>query len=188
MLAMGTSSGTIFLWNLTKGELSATLTANKKPVLCIASSPVVSVVFSSKGQVAAAGRDPKIIVCNTPTSAPNLQPSRLEKHKSEVTSLSFSPNGRMLASASRDGTLILWDVSSGQFVYSLHEAELKGDSRAAEQTYRDVTQWASQGKNADLNYQVGLWGILDGFAPAVAAACENAVTVAPPDIAWRYRD
>jgi WD40 repeat protein len=230
-------------------------------------SPVSAVAFSSIGQVAAAGRDPRIMVRNTTTSGSNLTVSRLERHKSEVTSLAFSPNGQMLASASQDGTLILWDVPSGQPVYSLlvgsvdpekqnpivavafspdgsrlvsagrevlvwdlslegwldragsiagrnftedererflpdedysprfpqgllmeaHEAALKGDSKA-EEAYRDLATKVSKIKKADLNHQVGLWGILDGFAPAVAAACENAVAMAPPETAWEYRD
>lgn len=186
----------------------------------------------------------------------------------EVTSLAFSPNGQTLASASKDGALILWDVRSRQLVSSLlvgsvepdkqrpifavtfspdgsrlvsagsevlvwdlslkgwleragsiahrnfthdewkgflpdekyrptfpqgllmetHEAALKRNSRAAETAYRDLTQRVSQSKNADLNRQVGVGGILDGFASAVAPACENAVAMAPPETAWGYRD
>jgi WD40 repeat protein len=269
-LAAGDADEKVFLWDANTRTRIGTkpLCEFNNPTY----SPVFSVAFSSKGQVAAAGGDPKIKVCNTPASGSNLRASRLEKHKSEVTSLAFSPDGQMLVSASRDGALILWDVPSGQFVSSLlvgnmdaekakpisgvvfspdgsrlvsagsevvvwdlspegwleragsiagrnftadewkvflpdeenyrrtfpqgllleaHEAALKADSRAtadAEKAYRDLIQWISQGKNADLNYRVGLWGILDGFAPAVAAACENAVAMAPPETAWEHRD
>jgi roadblock/LC7 domain-containing protein len=38
----------------------------------------------------------------------------LSEHSSFVTTVVFSPDGKMLASGSRDGTIILWDVESGQ--------------------------------------------------------------------------
>jgi len=39
---------------------------------------------------------------------------RLEKHTGWVNSIAFHPNGRILASGSHDGTVRLWDVTSGQ--------------------------------------------------------------------------
>ncbi len=53
---------------------------------------------------------------------------RLEKHKAEVVGLAFSPNGQTLASASKDGALILWDVPSAQFVYSLLAGSAEGEN------------------------------------------------------------
>jgi WD40 repeat protein len=264
-LAAGDKAEKVLLWDTTTRTRigSKPLCEFNNPTY----SPVLSVAFGANGKVAAAGRDPKIMLCDANAADSNLPPPRLEKHKAEVTSLAFSPNGQMLASASQDGALSLWDVPSAQFVYALlaggdveksrpissvafnasgsrlvsagsevlvwdlsfegwlaracsivgrnltedewarflpdekyrptfrrgllteaHEAVLRSDSRTAEKAYRDLTEWISRGKNADLAYQVGLWGILDGFASTVAAACENAVTMAPPETAWEYRD
>ena len=46
-------------------------------------------------------------------------------HTSDVTSVAFSPDGKTLASASDDGTILLWEVSSHQQV-----GELVGHSEA----------------------------------------------------------
>ncbi len=43
----------------------------------------------------------------------------LRGHEDEVESVAFSPDGQLLASGSRDGTIRLWRVSDGQFVHIL---------------------------------------------------------------------
>jgi WD40 repeat protein len=45
--------------------------------------------------------------------SPHLN-TTLRGHTSEVESMAFSPDGQILASGSRDGTIIFWDIASGQ--------------------------------------------------------------------------
>lgn len=42
---------------------------------------------------------------------------QLTRHRAEVESLAFSPDGTMLVSTSRDGTIKLWDTHSGDLIH-----------------------------------------------------------------------
>ena len=51
----------------------------------------------------------------------------LQGHTNEVVSVAYSPDGKTLASASYDGTLKLWDVTTGK-----ERATLKGHTGCVE--------------------------------------------------------
>jgi WD40 repeat protein len=44
---------------------------------------------------------------------------RLEGHGGEITDIAFSPDGRLLASSSKDGSIRLWDVMSKALLHIL---------------------------------------------------------------------
>jgi WD40 repeat protein len=51
--------------------------------------------------------------------------NRLEGHKAAVNSVSFSPDGRLLASSSTDGTIKLWNITTGKVIKTLGGNNIK---------------------------------------------------------------
>jgi WD40 repeat protein len=67
--------------------------------------------FSPERGLLAAG-SPNATVYVWLVSALSMAPVELHGHTAEITSLAFSPNTETLASASQDGTLVLWNAAN----------------------------------------------------------------------------
>ena len=50
-----------------------------------------------------------------------IPPRTLEGHRSSVMAVAFSPDGKLLASSSRDTTIRLWEPRAGTLVRTLTE-------------------------------------------------------------------
>ncbi len=120
-VAAGALDGCIYLWELISGRRRATLKAGEI---------ITTLSFSPDGKIlAAAGNASYRHVSLTDDS---VQPSNgkplpprvhlwdmdaekelpsLEGHQGSVTSLSFSPDGKLLATGSNDTTVLLWDAT-----------------------------------------------------------------------------
>ena len=101
-LVSGSFDQTLRLWDPHTGE--------RKAVLQYPDS-VTSVAFSPDGRILAVGwsgwRNNRIQLLDAET----LQPREtLVGHTEDITDLAFSPDGRILASASCDGTILLWEI------------------------------------------------------------------------------
>ena len=116
LLASGSVDETIILWDVrdpqAPKQIGQPLTGHETFVKAVA--------FSPDGQILASGDlDNKILLWNVRTpEAPERIGGPLPGHTNAhsgldkpITSLSFSPDGRILASGSRDSTIILWDIS-----------------------------------------------------------------------------
>jgi WD40 repeat protein/membrane protease YdiL (CAAX protease family) len=114
LLASASRDGNIILWDMvTRQQIGTPLKGHK--------SWVGSVVFSPNGKLlASAGGDGTIILWDVSTRQQIGTP--LKGHRKEpkdyelvvVNAVAFSLNGKLLASASLDGTIILWDVATRQ--------------------------------------------------------------------------
>jgi WD40 repeat protein len=122
-LATGSDDKTIKLWNLATGKEIQTLNGHQ--------SDITSVSFSPDGKTLATGSDDKTIkLWNLATGKEirtfqkHLQSARSVASSPDdgkaVTSVSFSPDGKTLATASIDNTIKLWNLDKGEEISTLH--------------------------------------------------------------------
>ncbi|KAK6507221.1 hypothetical protein TWF481_005671 [Arthrobotrys musiformis] len=138
-LASG-SSGTISLWNVASGALIGTVKGSNLK------GPVKSLAFSPDGKLLASGSldvrvnvwDTSFVSCTAPAPDASCKtPFRsLVGHSEFVTSVIFSPEGKLLASASLDKVVKLWDVEAWVLLRTFeghgHGSALDNNSRDSE--------------------------------------------------------
>ncbi|MDE0017338.1 MAG: WD40 repeat domain-containing protein, partial [Candidatus Poribacteria bacterium] len=109
-VASASEDSTIHLWNMHTGENVTNLTGH--------ADPVVALTFSPNGNTLASGSFREIRLWNL-TLEQVSHTVVLHGHRDMVTTLAFSPDSKMLASTSFYGTILLWDVETGQLRHNL---------------------------------------------------------------------
>lgn len=113
-LATGSRDGTAKLWDMSSGELRATLKGHKGRVHRLA--------FSPDGRTLATGSDDKTARLWGVVTG-QLQATL--KHRGTVWSLSFSSDSRIIATGSdNEHAVNLWDCATGELLARLNEARL----------------------------------------------------------------
>jgi WD40 repeat protein len=116
ILAVGCRNRSVILWDILNRR-TETITGPKGGFERLNFDPVSTIAFSPDGQLLATGGH------YTSKGVPSLwdatgkhQPIRLIGHNGAAFSVSFSHNGNLVATASVDKTIKLWDRNTGQLI------------------------------------------------------------------------
>jgi WD40 repeat protein len=145
VLGTGFSDRQIDIWELWSGKLRRQLMAEK---------PINAIAFSPDGRMLAGSQTATIVLWDIATGK---ELGRCSGHQAGVTALVFASDGKTLASASRDTTVLLWDVRQIQpkvFPNELAGADLDGfwellhGEQDAAKSYQAIVQLTATPKQA----------------------------------------
>jgi WD40 repeat protein len=114
-LAAGSGFGTLRLWNVRTGELAREIDVAGSNASRAAFSPDGNLLVSIRS-----GFEPDYAVRLWDTETWGLLRT-LEGHQTDVTDLAFSPDGSLLATSDQDGSVWLWDLTTGEALRTLEQ-------------------------------------------------------------------
>ncbi|MGC8908763.1 MAG: WD40 repeat domain-containing protein, partial [Desulfomonilaceae bacterium] len=109
-LATASWDGSVSVWDMRDGSLTASLQAYSHPAAAIAATPDGSWLF------AGSGAHSTVVGWTMPDAAPRFS---LTGHAKGVACLAASPDGRMLAAGGYDNVIYLWRLSDQRLIAAL---------------------------------------------------------------------
>jgi WD40 repeat protein len=159
MLASSSNDSTVILWDV----------ATRQPIgQSIEGS---NVAFSPGGKTLAAGTNLTIVLWNIVTGQPIGQP--LEEPTGQLHSLTFSPDGKILASGGVDGTSTLWDVATQQPIGNPLRASdgdwtrgvaFSPDGKMLASATKTISLWDLETYTTVSQPLIGHWGVVASVA------------------------
>jgi len=137
ILASAGRDGSVILWDLTTGQPTSS-------PLQGAPGTVWQVAFSPNGEIlASAGCAQLTVHGNCEQGEIRLWDANTGRqigqsfvgHQDVAWAIAFSPDGNQLASSSRDGTIIVWDLNQGSWIRRACDFANRNLSRAEWQQY-----------------------------------------------------
>ncbi len=159
MIAVGDSSGLIYLWQIATTQLLATFEGHTSWVWCVAFSP-------DGNRLASSGSDTSVRLWDV-HNGQCLEV--LTEHTGCVWSVSFSPDGQRLASGSDDRTVRVWNLQGDCLQV------LKGHTKSVYSVhFCPNNQTLASGSN---DASIRIWDAIDGNCLNVLDGCEEVHSV-----------
>lgn len=125
-------------------------------------SPIYALAFSANAHLLAVAHSDDVVLWDVTNPRAPVKGTTLTGHRDTVKTVSFSPDGRTLATGGRDGALRLWDVATGK---PLAEQQI-----AEKSTLRFAVRFPSSGNllatmAGGYDAKVRMWDVSDPRAP-----------------------
>ena len=108
-IVSGSWNHSVRIWDVSTGTQLLQMNDHTGAVWCVACSPDDGTMPQNEIVASAGGDDKSVRLWDM---SMGQQVAKLDGHTASVISVAFSPDGKMIASASRDGTVRLWDLST----------------------------------------------------------------------------
>lgn len=114
LIAAGDSAGELILWDAAgRYGLDVFLGAHETEVFALAISPDGERLVSGGGDPARMRGNNALRVWALDGGEPDIALTALDGHSGPVTSVAYSPDGAFIASAGAEGSVIIWDATTG---------------------------------------------------------------------------
>jgi WD40 repeat protein len=176
----GAKSGRVVVWNILNGERLMTVGGEYDTILTCD-------IRADQSQIAYGGPTRLVKIYSSKTGEIQF---KLKKHTDWVTAVAFSPNGKLLASADRNGGISIWDPDNGQELFTLagHKSGVtalswRGDSKLLASSSEDgaIKVWemqeGKQVKNWTAHGPGALWVDYSHDGRLVSCGRDNTVTI-----------